>query len=170
MPHPSDPGIPTLTQRAEPTLSPSAGAPDAPVLTEVAQGGARAYADDAFPVLTDVAESADSNDWPADDFPVLTDTAESDDFPLLTEAADLPAAPEAAPALPAASQPAAQVAPTPSEAGVPPQAAVLAARLQAEVEQAMRLALADAIEQIQARMDEELPRIVARVLQDVRPG
>ena len=53
---------------------------------------------------------------------------------------------------------------------LPPQAAVLAARLQAEVEQAMRLALADAIEQIQARMDEELPRIVARVLQDVRPG
>ena len=53
---------------------------------------------------------------------------------------------------------------------MPPQAAVLAARLQAEVEQAMRLALADAIEQIQARMDEELPRIVARVLQDVRPG
>ena len=105
MPHPSDPGIPTLTQRAEPTLSPSAGHPDAPVLTEVAQGGARAYADDAFPVLTDLAESADSNDWPADDFPVLTDTAESDDFPLLTEAADLPAAPDAPPVMPAARWP-----------------------------------------------------------------
>jgi len=170
MSHPTDPGIPTLTQRAEPTLSPSAGAPDAPVLTEVAHGGARAYPDDAFPVLTDVAESAGLHDWPADDFPVLTDTAESDDFPLLTEAADLPAAPDAVPALPAASQPATQDAPTAPEAGVPPQAAVLAARLQAEVEQAMRLALADAIEQIQARMDEELPRIVARVLQDVRPG
>lgn len=174
MPHPTDPGIPTLTQRAEPTLSPSAGAPDAPVLTEVAHGGARAYADDAFPMLTDVAESSGLHDWPADDFPVLTDTAESDDFPLLTEAADLPAAPDAVPALPAASQPATQDAPldapTAPEAGVPPQAAVLAARLQAEVEQAMRLALADAIEQIQARMDEELPRIVARVLQDVRPG
>ena len=99
----------------------------------------------------------------------MTDTAESDDFPLLTEAADLPAAPDAAPVMPAASQPAEPSAAT-SEATVPPQAAVLAARLQAEVEQAMRLALADAIEQIQARMDEELPRIVARVLQDVRPG
>ncbi|CAB3655671.1 hypothetical protein LMG3458_00305 [Achromobacter deleyi] len=169
MPHPTDPGIPTLTQRAEPTLSPSAGAPDAPVLTEVAHGGARAYADDAFPMLTDVAESSGLHDWPADDFPVLTDTAESDDFPLLTEAADLPAAPDAAPVMQAASQPA-EASAAASEATVPPQAAVLAARLQAEVEQAMRLALADAIEQIQARMDEELPRIVARVLQDVRPG
>lgn len=169
MPHPTDPGIPTLTQRAEPTLSPSAGAPDAPVLTEVAHGGARAYADDAFPMLTDVAESSGLHDWPADDFPVLTDTAESDDFPLLTEAADLPAAPDAAPVMQAASRPA-EASAAASEATVPPQAAVLAARLQAEVEQAMRLALADAIEQIQARMDEELPRIVARVLQDVRPG
>ncbi len=34
----------------------------------------------------------------------------------------------------------------------------------------MREALADAIEQIQARMDAELPGIVARVLRDVRPG
>lgn len=45
MPHPSDPGIPTLTQRAEPTLAPATPAPprqtrperdDLPVLTEVA--------------------------------------------------------------------------------------------------------------------------------------
>ncbi|CUJ72567.1 Uncharacterised protein [Achromobacter xylosoxidans] len=34
----------------------------------------------------------------------------------------------------------------------------------------MRAALADAITRIQAHMDEELPRIVARVLRDVRPG
>jgi hypothetical protein len=173
MPHPTDPGIPTLTQRAEPTLSPSASRPDAPVLTEVAQDRARAYPDEAFPVLTDVAESAGLNDWPADDFPLLTATAESDDFPLLTEAADLPAAPDAdRPAMPAASQAAVQgeLPAQASPAVVPPQGAVLAARLQAEVEQAMRQALADAIEQIQTRMDEELPRIVARVLQDVRPG
>ncbi|MCW0208432.1 MAG: hypothetical protein OJK14_15135, partial [Achromobacter sp.] len=31
-------------------------------------------------------------------------------------------------------------------------------------------ALADAVERIQARMDAELPDIVARVLRDVRPG
>ena len=44
MPQYSDPGIPTLTQRAEPTLAPDAGAPgagaargsDLPVLTQVA--------------------------------------------------------------------------------------------------------------------------------------
>ncbi|WP_183007449.1 hypothetical protein [Achromobacter sp. UMC71] len=148
MPHPSDPGIPTLTQRAEPTLSPSASLPDTPVLTEVADGGGRAYPDESFPLLTDVAE--------ADDFPVLTDAADADDFPLLTESADLPSA--------------AANAPAPAALTSPPPASILAARLQAEVEQAMRLALADAVEQLQARMDEELPRIVARVLQDLRPG
>lgn len=45
MPHPSDPGIPTLTQRAEPTLAPATPTPphqarsahdDLPLLTEVA--------------------------------------------------------------------------------------------------------------------------------------
>ncbi len=150
MPHPSDPGIPTLTQRAEPTLSPSASLPDTPVLTEVADSRGRAYPDESFPLLTDVAE--------ADDFPLLTDAADTDDFPLLTESADLP--------------PAAAGTPQPVGATLasPPPASILAARLQAEVEQAMRLALADAVEQLQARMDEELPRIVARVLQDLRPG
>ncbi|MNV74885.1 hypothetical protein D3C71_1681370 [compost metagenome] len=51
-----------------------------------------------------------------------------------------------------------------------PDASVLTARLQAEVEQLMRRALADAIEQIQTRMDAELPSIVSRVLNEVRPG
>lgn len=156
MPHPSDPGIPTLTQRAEPTLSPSASLPDTPVLTEVADGDGQAYPDESFPLLTDVAEAAESAD-----FPLLTDAADPDDFPLLTEAADLP--PATAPA------PQAAMAVPPPALSAPP-ASILAARLQAEVEQAMRLALAEAIEQLQARMDQELPRIVARVLQDVRPG
>ncbi|MBB1629024.1 hypothetical protein A9974_27675 [Achromobacter sp. UMC71] len=75
---------------------------------------------------------------------------------MLTESADLPSA--------------AANAPAPAALTSPPPASILAARLQAEVEQAMRLALADAVEQLQARMDEELPRIVARVLQDLRPG
>ncbi|MGE8655284.1 MAG: hypothetical protein ACN6O8_00845 [Achromobacter sp.] len=136
MPHPpSDPGIPTLTQRAEPTLSPPA--PPA--------GGTP---NDGFPLLTEVAQ---------DDIPVLTAAAGDDDFPLLTAPVDDLGAPlhtDAATATPC---------------DMPPPA-ILAARLQAEVEQVMRAALADAITQIQARMDEELPRIVARVLRDVRPG
>ncbi|MFD4839368.1 hypothetical protein ACFWP0_17825 [Achromobacter sp. NPDC058515] len=109
---PTDPGIPTLTQRAEPSLYGPAGDDDAPVLTELANEPGPAYADDAFPLLTDVADAA---------------------APL-------------------------------------PDATVLAARLQAEVEQLMREALADAIDQIQARMDAELPVIVSRVLNGVRPG
>ncbi|KGD95812.1 hypothetical protein JL37_08415 [Achromobacter sp. RTa] len=119
----NDPGIPTLTQRAEPTFhAPSTGGGvQAPVLTELADEAAQAYGDDAFPLLTDVAESAE--------------------------------APAGAPASAAL-----------------PDAAVVSARLQAEVEQLTREALADAIEQIQARMDAELPGIVARVLRDVRPG
>lgn len=70
MPHrPSDPGIPTLTQRAEPTLAPSAPLPEAPLLTEVAQDDAPAFADDAFPLLTDLAQD--------DDVPLLTETADA---------------------------------------------------------------------------------------------
>ncbi|WP_338881309.1 hypothetical protein WHX56_12120 [Achromobacter veterisilvae] len=111
----NDPGIPTLTQRAEPVLHvPSAGGgAQAPVLTELAGGAGPEYPEDAFPVLTEVAEPAGA---------------------------------------------------------APPDTAVLSARLQAEVEQLMREALADAVERIQARMDAELPDIVARVLRDVRPG
>lgn len=152
MPHrPSDPGIPTLTQRAEPTLSPSAPLPDAPLLTEVAQDDAPAFADDAFPLLTDLAQD--------DDVPLLTETADAVAMPPSAAAAVGGAQEDAIPPKEAVASPDAS-----------PQASVLAARLQAEVEQVMRQALADAIEQIQARMDEELPRIVARVLQDVRPG
>ncbi len=115
----NDPGIPTLTQRAEPVLHvpSSGGGAQAPVLTELAGGAGPEYPEDAFPVLTEVAEPAG-----------------------------------AAPSVP------------------PPDTAVLSARLQAEVEQLMREALADAVERIQARMDAELPDIVARVLRDVRPG
>ncbi|KRC76253.1 hypothetical protein D3C87_264690 [compost metagenome] len=125
---PIDPGIPTLTQRAEPSLYGPAGDDDAPVLTELADDAGLAYADDAFPVLTDMADDAGASASPQ---------------PLA-----------------AAPQPAAPL----------PDATVLTARLQAEVEQLMREALADAIEQIQARMDAELPAIVARVLNAVRPG
>ncbi|MDF8363819.1 hypothetical protein [Achromobacter anxifer] len=124
---PADAGIPTLTQRAEPSLhAPSADdSLDAPLLTELAGEAGPAYDDEAFPLLTEVAGPVDTS-------------------PTETEAQTAPAA--------------------------PPDATVLSARLQAEVEQLMREALAEAIDQIQARMDAELPRIVARVLRDVRPG
>lgn len=142
--HPSDPGIPTLTQRAEPSLSPPGGA-----------GATTGTApDDAFPLLTEVAD---------DDLPVLTDPAEVDDFPLLTDQAedhDVPSLADAGDDA-GAWNTAARATPPPS---------ILAARLQAEIEQAMRAALADAVAGIQARMDEELPGIVARVLRDLRPG
>ncbi|MFY3684508.1 hypothetical protein ACOTD1_03850, partial [Achromobacter ruhlandii] len=65
MPHrPSDPGIPTLTQRAEPTLSPSTP-PDIAPLTNVASGRESAHDSDAFPLLTDIARRDDA-------FPLLT--------------------------------------------------------------------------------------------------
>lgn len=130
---PTDPGIPTLTQRAEPSLYIPADDDDAPVLTELAEDAESAYADDAFPLLTDVAQD------------------------------DAPPQPAAAPTA------AVRAAPAPSAAPLP-DATVLTARLQAEVEQLMREALADAIDQIQARMDAELPLIVSRVLNGVRPG
>lgn len=59
----ADPGIPTLTQRAEPTLhAPSAdGSLDAPVLTELAGETGAACDDDAFPLLTEVAGAADAS-------------------------------------------------------------------------------------------------------------
>lgn len=126
---PNDPGIPTLTQRAEPSLYPlPADEAPAPLLTELASDPEPAYADDAFPLLTDVADSDDESD------------TESDAAPIQVASAALP------------------------------DATVLTARLQAEVEQLMRDALADAIDQIQTRMDAELPGIVARVLRDVRQG
>ncbi|MGE6914731.1 hypothetical protein [Achromobacter kerstersii] len=129
---PTDPGIPTLTQRAEPTLHAPLGPaePDAPLLTDLADD---ADADDAFPLLTDIADGQ-GHDWDVDEAPAAYAAA------LQTPA----------PALPDAS--------------------VLSARLQAEVEQLMRRALADAIDQIQMRMDAELPGIVTRVLSEVKPG
>ena len=127
----SDPGIPTLTHRAEPSLyDPADDEADAPLLTELADDAMPGTDDDAFPLLTDVADDAGS--------PV--------DAPLV------------------------QSGSAPAQAAALPDAAVLAARLQAEVEELMRVALADAIEQIQARMDAELPAIVSRVLNGVRPG
>ncbi|WP_338618482.1 hypothetical protein [Achromobacter sp. E1] len=131
-----DPGIPTLTHRAEPSFhDPADDDADAPLLTELADEAGPVYEHDPFPVLTDVAD---------------------DDGPSAPAGSPAPTAyqpPAAAPALRAL-----------------PDATVLAARLQAEVEQVMRQALADAVTQLQARMDAELPAIVSRVLNEVRQG
>lgn len=147
----SDPGIPTLTHRAEPSFhDPSDDDADAPLLTELADEAGPVYEHDPFPVLTDVAD---------DDEPPAPQA------PLSAERAAIPSTPAAAPA---------QTPSTPLHAApalqVLPDATVLAARLQAEVEQVMRQALADAVTQLQARMDAELPAIVARVLNEVRQG
>ncbi len=136
----SDPGIPTLTHRAEPSFhDPSDDDADAPLLTELADEAGPVYEHDPFPVLTDVA---------------------GDDEPPAPQAL-LSAERAATPSTPSPAAPALQVL---------PDATVLAARLQAEVEQVMRQALADAVTQLQARMDAELPAIVARVLNEVRQG
>lgn len=144
----SDPGIPTLTHRAEPSFHDQADdAADAPLLTELADEAGPVYDHDPFPVLTDVAD---------------------DDEPPAPLAASTPQRAGSGPA-PAAPAPALS-APLPVPPAPLPDATVLAARLQAEVEHLMRRALADAVTQLQARMDAELPAIVSRVLNDVKRG
>lgn len=138
----SDPGIPTLTHRAEPSFHDPADDADAPLLTELADEAGPVYEHDPFPVLMDVA---DDNESPT------------------------PPPPMAAPATPPAPAPLPAASAQPGS-GPLPDASVLAARLQAEVEQVMRQALADAITQIQARMDAQLPAIVSRALAEVKRG
>lgn len=156
---PSDPGIPTLTHRAEPSFHDPADDADTPLLTELADEAGPVYEHDPFPVLTDVADE-DVADEDVADQDVADDGPPPS--PEVARAAAPMAAISAAPAPPAGRAPA-PLAPLPD-------ASVLAARLQAEVEQVMRVALADAITRLQARMDAELPAIVSRVLNDVRRG
>lgn len=84
MPHDSDPGIPTLTQRVEPSLAPLhpvATPPAEPRQSETSSPStpgsvttplSHAHAD--LPVLTDRATSAP---WDDEDPPVLTDIADT---------------------------------------------------------------------------------------------
>lgn len=155
---PSDPGIPTLTHRAEPSFHDPADDADTPLLTELADEAGPVYENDPFPVLTDVAgeDVADED---------VADEVAAHNGPPPSPVADRATGPAATPA--AASLPAGRA---PAPTAPLPDASVLAARLQAEVEQLMRGALADAITQLQARMDEELPAIVSRVLNEVRRG
>ncbi|WP_459617741.1 hypothetical protein [Bordetella sp. 2513F-2] len=125
MPRPDDfHAIPTLTQRAEPTLRPDD--PHAPVLREIVPGPGRA---------------------PAADVPRLDARADEPGYAPGGTLGPEPAAPDAS-----------------------PREAVLRAALQAEIERAVQAALQDAVAQMQARLDDELPALVARALQRVRPG
>ncbi|OXC90718.1 hypothetical protein BMR85_005580, partial [Achromobacter sp. KAs 3-5] len=55
-----DPGIPTLTHRAEPSFhDPADDDADAPLLTELADEAGPVYEHDPFPVLTDEAGQAE---------------------------------------------------------------------------------------------------------------
>lgn len=98
--------------------------------------------------------------------PTLTDRVE----PGL----DSPRAPAATPRL----QEQAPAAPAPYESGpasapdtpFQPGDAVLRAVLQAELEETLTAAIDEAMAGIRARLDAELPDILARVMRNVRPG
>lgn len=215
-----DASIPTLTQRAEPTLSPHASLPR----------------DDGPPVLGDVYIGPDDT---ADDVPILSQQADEPPEPLPGTAAALPshsflevgpsepytpwseragnppgqaavgplaehpakpypldsgppytarpkmagdqplaAAPQAPPRYvppvhpglepDLSPAPAAPPAPASPSASIPE--AVLRAALQAEIEQAVQSAVHEATVLLRARLEAELPAIVARTLGRVRPG
>ncbi|SAI73586.1 Uncharacterised protein [Bordetella ansorpii] len=179
-----DASIPTLTQRAEPTLSPDAPLPQ----------------DDGAPVLGDVYLGPDHG--ADDDVPVLSQPADGLPEPAPGTAASLPphsylelgpsapytplrdrvgtAPPQAPPRYvppvhpglepdlsPAPAAPPAAAPASPS-ASIPE--AVLRAALQAEIEQAVHAAVQDASVLLRTRLEAELPAIVARTLGRVRPG
>lgn len=139
---PTDPGIPTLTQRVN-LESVAPARPDDHLAPMPDQQAAR----HALPVLTERAH-ADIPPW--DDIPTLDAVIPEASAPQATPDSDLPFS----------------TAPLSSDA----QAAVLRAALQAELEQVMQIALEEAIQGIRTRMDTELPGIVTRVLDRVRPG
>lgn len=119
MPHDPDPGIPTLTQRAEPTL-----------------------ATDDTPNTQD----------PQDELPVLTDIDDSSEA-CMAGGVGMP-----------------QAAFSTVSDGVEANMTVLRTALQAELEQALQLALDDAAAGVRARLEAELPTLIARALSKVRPG
>ena len=165
-PHSYDPGIPTLTQRVE---LPHDDAPAS--VAPPRQPAAPVGDDDAFPVLTEIAPDP-APPAPVSVAPVSVTPVSMPSVYVAPAPATPVAAGAAQPAMPwtmpasAPFQPADDDAPVVASA----EASVLAARLQAEVEQLMRAALADAVTHLQARMDAELPAIVDRVLREVRRG
>jgi hypothetical protein len=71
----NDAGIPTLTHRAEPTLyaprtPEETEEPGLPTLTDLADDAAGGDADDAFPLLTDIADGR-GQDWDVDEAPAV---------------------------------------------------------------------------------------------------
>lgn len=123
MPHPADPGIPTLTQRAEPCV--------------------------ASPETTQRAH-------PVEDFPILTDVA-----PHVGEDSTAASVENASAAHPIASA---------ALNGSDPTLTVFRAALQAELEQALHHAVDAAAADMRRRLEAELPTLIERALNQVRPG
>jgi len=171
MPQHSDPRIPTLTQRVEPTVGPAQ--------SDVT--GMEQTKHDDLPVLTDRAQSAPAFQpqpappppWDEDELPVLTDIAKAPGAPETpgTQNAHPDAAPTPETAPDAAggvgSPQAAFSTATPSGSA---NLAVLRAALQAEFEQTLQQALDQATTTLQARLEAELPAMIERALNKVRPG
>ena len=177
MPQHSDPRIPTLTQRVEPTVGPA---------QSDATGMEQAKHDD-LPVLTNRAESASA----FQPQPAPRPPWDEDELPVLTDIANIPGAPETpdaqnSPSDAASSAGRASTPETPPDAaggvGLPQAAfiaatassganvAVLRAALQAEFEQTLQQALDEATTTLQARLEAELPAMIERALNKVRPG
>ncbi|WP_094820247.1 hypothetical protein [Bordetella genomosp. 4] len=189
MPHYSDPGIPTLTQRVEPTLTPAQPDKgqttpdhhaDLPVLTDVADLTPASppsrttpdvrQDDNDLPVLTDIARSTPVTATPRppaserqdrDELPVLTEIANDDDAGY--SASETTAGAAGGVGLP-------QAAFSTTAGGTDANTAVLRAALQAELEQALQEALDDAAAGVRARLEAELPTLITRALSKVRPG
>lgn len=158
---PTDPGIPTLTDRAD--AEPGAQAPPEPRVVPVRKEPVEPKYEP--PVLTEIAHT-DTLPW-EDDIPTLDVVTPAQPAAAAPQAPDIPITTASGPAgLLPELEPQVERAPASSD----PQAAVLRAALQAELEQLMQIALEEAILGIRNRMDTELPGIVARVLERVRPG
>ncbi|MFJ1301304.1 hypothetical protein ACILG0_15175 [Pseudomonadota bacterium AL_CKDN230030165-1A_HGKHYDSX7] len=197
MPRPdSDPGIPTLTQRIEPTLPAPGGADDArapsadaaaAVITD-APASLAAHDGSPFdvPVLDQVWEPSAALE-PADPLgaptvappattspePVTAATPWSADALTGSQAASLAAAqltqrPDVPAAVPA---PGAAMTPAPPAELVPPGAEpVLRALLQAELEAAVQAAAEQAAADMRTRLEADLPALIDRALARLRQG
>lgn len=190
MPQFSDPGIPTLTQRVEPTvppIQPDTGAPaktqhdDLPVLTDRAEPSPRTASrppwEDDVPVLTDVAAVSDASDASGRSKDAAHgNTGPGDAAMSDAESATLSASPatrataiDSAPgAAGGAGLPQAAFSTAATHAGA--DMAVLRIALQAEFEQALQQALDEAAATVRARLEADLPAMIERAMSKVRPG
>jgi len=168
MPHDSAPGIPTLTQRAEPTLATD----DTPNSQDQ---------HDEVPTLTDIDDSSTmaeparagigNSSVVAGPRQATSALQDQNAVPMLAETIDEPedqARPSEAGAAGGVGMP--QAAFSAASGGAEANMTVLRTALQAELEQALQLALDDAAAGVRARLEAELPTLIARALSKVRPG